>query len=245
MYQFVNSKIFTYTWFGISFLMLFLTSLIGYTGFTWLFILTFLDSFSDIWLEHWYSLGISRRLTLYNCLANALGVVVQVSYGLYGGAVTSMVGFFLLLNKTLTWDDTKDGRISYFKRQEMTITAISVFIGIVLLGIIYGRFFRGEQPIWLIVLNVLLFVLGTCGRILLINGKIQSQYIYVIRELIDLAVFFSMISLHLTSESLWIRLGSIISSLIILFKSIVNWIQKSKIAGPTEDNLLEQRKEER
>lgn len=227
MYQFVNSKTFTYTWFFLSFLMLFVTSWIGYDGLSWLFVLTFLDSFSDIWLEHWYSLGISRRLTTYNCFANLLGVIVQFSYGLYGGAVTSMVGFILLSHKSITWDDRKDGRISHFRRQEITLATIGVFLGVVALGIIYGVLFRGEQPVWLVCLNVLLFVLGTGGRILLINGKMQSQYIYVVREFVDLIVFLSMISLHLTSDSLWIRFGSIMSSLIILFKSVVNWSHKA------------------
>lgn len=228
MYKFVNSKSFTYTWFALSFLMLFVTSYIGFDGFTWLFVLTFIDSLSDIWLEHWYSLGISRKLTTYNCLANLLGVVVQLSYGLYGGAVTSMIGFLLLSHKTLTWDEMKDGRISHFKRQEITLATIGVIVGIIALGLLYGVLFKGEQPVWLVGLNVLLFVLGTSGRILLINGKMQSQYIYVVREFVDLAVFVSMISSHLTSDSLWIRLGSILSSMIILFKSVINWSHQAK-----------------
>ncbi|WP_158255679.1 nicotinamide mononucleotide transporter [Streptococcus anginosus] len=224
VYKFVNSKTFTYTWFVISFLLLFLTSWKGYAGFTWLFILTFLDSFSDIWLEHWYSLGISRKLTAYNCLANLLGIIVQLSYGLYGGAVTSMVGFLLLSHKTFLWNDKKDGEISHFKKQEITITTVGIFIGLIVLGILYCTLFKGEQPIWLISLNGLLFVLGTGGRILLINGKTESQLIYVAREFVDLAVLISMISLQITNDSLWIRLSSVLSSMIILFKSNVNWL---------------------
>ena len=205
-----------------------MTSYIGFDGFTWLFVLTFIDSFSDIWLEHWYSLGISKKLTTYNCFANLLGVVVQLSYGLYGGAVTSMIGFLLLSHKTLTWNDRTDGRISHFKRQEITLATIGVIVGIIALGLLYGVLFKGEQPVWIVGLNVLLFVLGISGRILLINGKMQSQYIYVVREFVDLAVFISMISLNLTSDSLWIRLGSIASSMIILFKSVINWSYQAK-----------------
>lgn len=227
MYKIVNSKIFTYSWFAISFSMLIYTSYIGYSGLTWLLILTFLDSFSDIWLEHWYSKGISRRLTAYNCFANLLGIVVQLSYGLYGGAVTSMIGFLLLSHKTIMWDSRKDGNISYFRKQEVTIATIGIIAGIMVLGIVYGFLFKGEQPFWLVTLNVLVFVLGTCGRILLINGKVQAQYIYVAREFVELAIFVSMICLQLTADSIWIRFASILSSLIILFKSIVNWRHKA------------------
>ena len=145
VYKFVNSKSFTYTWFMLSFLMLFVTSYIGFDGFTWLFVLTFIDSFSDIWLEHWYSLGISKKLTTYNCFANLLGVVVQLSYGLYGGAVTSMIGFLLLSHKTLTWNDRTDGRISHFKRQEITLATIGVIVGIIALGLLYGVLFKGNN----------------------------------------------------------------------------------------------------
>lgn len=228
MYQFVNSRKFTYTWFALSFFLLFLTSYISFDGMTWLFALTFLDSFSDIWLEHWYSLGVSRRLTAYNCLANLLGVIVQLSYGLYGGAVTSFIGFLLLSHKTLTWDSQKDGNISHFKRQEVTVATIGILFGVIILGILYGMVFKGEQPAWLVCLNVLLFILGTGGRMLLINGKMQSQYVYIVREFIELVIFVSMVSLHLTSDSLWIRLGSIISSIVILFKGVINWSYQAK-----------------
>lgn len=227
MYKIVNSKIFTYSWFTISFAMLLYTSYIGYSGLTWLLILTFLDSFSDIWLEHWYSKGISRRLTAYNCFANLLGIIVQLSYGLYGGAVTSMIGFLLLSHKTITWDSRKDGNISYFRKQEVTIATIGIIAGIMVLGIVYGFLFKEEQPFWLVTLNVLVFVLGTGGRILLINGKVQSQYVYVVREFVELGIFISMITLQLTADSIWIRFASILSSLIILFKSIVNWTHKA------------------
>lgn len=189
--------------------------------------LTFLDSLSDIWLEHWYSVGITRKLTIYNCFANLLGIIVQFSHGVYGGAVNSMVGFILLFHKSITWDDTKDGRISCFRRQEITLSTSGVFLGIVVLGIVYGVLFKGEHPVWLVCLNVLLFVLGTSGRILLINGKMQSQYIYVVREFVDLMVFIAMILLNLTKVSFWMRLGSIISSFIILFKSVINWSYKA------------------
>ena len=33
-----------------------------------------------------------------------------------------------------------------------------------------------------------------------------------------------MISLQITNDSLWIRLSSVLSSMIILFKSNVNWL---------------------
>lgn len=228
MINFVNSKTFTYTWFGLSFLMLTITSVTSYKAFTWLFILTFLDSFSDIWLEHFYSLGISRKLTAYNCLANLLGIVVQFSYGLYGGAVTSSIGFILLLHKTLTWNYEIDGKITKFKKEEVTLLSISVFVGILILGLIYGYLFLGEQPVWLMCLNILVFVLGTGGRILLINGKMQSQYVYVVREIVELGIFIAMVALGIVSGSFWIRLSSIVSSLIILFKGVVNWTNNSK-----------------
>lgn len=157
-------------------------------------------------------------------MANLLGIIVQLSYGLYGGAVTSMVGFLLLSHKTFLWNDKKDGEISHFKKQEITITTVGIFIGLIVLGILYCTLFKGEQPIWLISLNGLLFVLGTGGRILLINGKTESQLIYVAREFVDLAVLISMISLQITNDSLWIRLSSVLSSMIILFKSNVNWL---------------------
>lgn len=228
MVDFVNSKKFTYTWFGLSFLMLAITSVKSYQAFTWLYVLTFLDSFSDIWLEHFYSLGVSRKLTAYNCLANLLGIVVQFSYGLYGGAVTSSIGFILLLHKTLTWNHNVDGKITKFKKEEVTLMSISVFLGILVLGLIYGHLFLGEQPVWLMCLNILIFVLGTGGRILLINGKVQAQYVYVIREIVELSIFISMLVLGTVSGSFWIRLSSIVSSLIILFKGVVNWTNSSK-----------------
>lgn len=227
MVEFVNSKKFTYTWFGLLFLMLTITSITSYQGLTWLFVLTFLDSFSDIWLEHFYSLGISRKLTAYNCLANLLGIVVQFSYGLYGGAVTSSIGFILLVHKTLTWNYQVDGKITKFKKEEVTLMSVSVFVGILVLGLIYGYLFLGEQPVWLMSLNILVFVLGTGGRILLINGKSQSQYVYVVREIVELGIFIAMIVLGIASGSFWIRLASIVSSLIILFKGVVNWTHNS------------------
>lgn len=227
MLKFVNSKRFTYTWFTLSFLILAITSVKTYQAFTWLFFLTFLDSFSDIWLEHFYSLGVSRKLTAYNCLANLLGIVVQFSYGLYGGAVTSTIGFILLAHKTLTWNNQTDGKITKFKKEELTLTAVSILLGIVVLGLIYGYFFLGEQPVWLMSLNILVFILGTLGRILLINGKSQSQYVYVIREIIELGIFIAMITLGIGSGSFWIRLTSIVSSLIILFKGVINWTYQS------------------
>ena len=205
MYTFVNSKSFTYTWFGMSVFLLCITSYIGYTGLSLFFILTFISSFFDILLEHWYSIGVSKKLVIFNCLANALGIVVQAYYGLYGGMVTSTIGFMLLIHKTLTWDSRKDGKISYFK-----------------------IVFRGNQPFWLVGLNVLTFILGVGGRILLLNGKVQAQYLYIARELADLAIFISMISLNLTSDSLWLRLASIVSSLIILFKASINWAYEAK-----------------
>lgn len=205
MYTFVNSKSFTYTWFGMSVFLLCITSYIGYTGLSLFFILTFISSFFDILLEHWYSIGVSKKLVIFNCLANALGIVVQAYYGLYGGMVTSTIGFMLLIHKTLTWDSRKDGKISYFK-----------------------IVFRGNQPFWLVGLNVLTFILGVGGRILLLNGKVQAQYLYIARELADLAIFISMISLSLTSDSLWLRLASIVSSLIILFKASINWAYEAK-----------------
>lgn len=205
MYTFVNSKSFTYTWFGMSVFLLCITSYIGYTGLSLFFILTFISSFFDILLEHWYSIGVSKKLVIFNCLANALGIVVQAYYGLYGGMVTSTIGFMLLIHKTLAWDSRKDGKISYFK-----------------------IVFRGNQPFWLVGLNVLTFILGVGGRILLLNGKVQAQYLYIARELADLAIFISMISLSLTSDSLWLRLASIVSSLIILFKASINWAYEAK-----------------
>ena len=72
MYTFVNSKSFTYTWFGMSVFLLCITSYIGYTGLSLFFILTFISSFFDILLEHWYSIGVSKKLVIFNCLANAL-----------------------------------------------------------------------------------------------------------------------------------------------------------------------------
>lgn len=190
--------------------------------------LTFLDSFSDIWLEHFYSLGISRKLTAYNCLANLLGIVVQFSYGLYGGAVTSSIGFILLLHKTITWNYQVDGKITKFKKEEVTLMSISIFVGILVLGLIYGYLFLGEQPVWLMCLNILVFVLGTGGRILLINGKSQSQYVYVVREIVELGIFIAMVVLGIAADSFWIRLASIVSSLIILFKGVINWTHSSE-----------------
>lgn len=228
MVNFVNSKKFTYTWFCLSFLMLAITSVTSYQAFTWLFVLTFLDGFSDIWLEHFYSLGVSRKLTAYNCLANLLGIVVQFSYGLYGGAVTSSIGFILLLHKTITWNYQVDGKITKFKKEEVTLMSISIFVGILVLGLIYGYLFLGEQPVWLMCLNILVFVLGTGGRILLINGKSQSQYVYVVREIVELGIFIAMVVLGIASGSFWIRLASIVSSLIILFKGVINWTHSSE-----------------
>lgn len=223
LYKFVNSRKFTYSWFAISFLSLFITSFLSYKTLTLLFLLTFIDSLSDIFLEHWYSLGISRRLTYYNCLANLLGIIVQFCYGLYGGAVTSFIGFVLLAHKTYTWDIEKDGKISHLKRTEVTITTIAIFLGIVALGVLYGIVFVGNQPAWLVALNILVFILGVTGRILLINGKAISQQIYIVREFIDFSIFISMVTLGLTTESFWIRLSSIISSFIILWKGLINW----------------------
>lgn len=228
MYTFVNSKSFIYTWFGMSVFLLCITSYIGYTGLSLFFILTFISSFFDILLEHWYSIGVSKKLVIFNCLANALGIVVQAYYGLYGGMVTSTIGFMLLIHKTLTWDSRKDGKISYFKRQETTLTIVGISLGIVILGIVYGIVFRNNQPFWLVGLNVLTFILGVGGRVLLLNGKVQAQYLYIARELIDLIIFISMISLSLTSDSLWLRLASIVSSLIILFKSSINWAYEAR-----------------
>ena len=77
MYIFVNSKAFTYTWFGMSLFLLCITSYIGYTGLSLFFILTFISSFFDILLEHWYSIGVSKKLVIFNCFANALGIVMD------------------------------------------------------------------------------------------------------------------------------------------------------------------------
>lgn len=222
MYKLVNSKGFTVTWFFLSFLMLFYTSYLNFS-LSLLFLLTFLDGISDIWLEHFYSMGISKRLTVCNAFANLLGITVQFAYGLYGGMVTSIIGFLLLSHKALTWDVNKDGRITSYRKQEFTLTTVGILIGIVVLGLFYGYFFRGSQPMWLIALNVLVFVLGTTARILLINGKVLAQHLYIARELIDLVIFIAMLSIGLAKGSFWIRLASILSSLIILFKALVNW----------------------
>ena len=208
--------------------MLFITSISSYSGLSVLFALTFLDGASDIFLEHFYSLGVSRGLTFYNCFANLLGIVVQFAYGLYGGMVTSFIGFLLLSHKTLTWDSRKDGKITKYKRQEFTLLSLGILIGVILLGVLYGYIFRGSYPLWLITLNVLVFVLGTTGRILLINGKSLSQYIYVVREFIELGIFISMLSLGLVTGSFWIRLASILSSMIILLKGVVNWSYEAR-----------------
>lgn len=228
MYSFVNSKRFTYSWFLFSFLMLFITSISSYSGLTLLFALTLLDGVSDIFLEHFYSLGISRGLTFYNCLANLLGIVVQFAYGLYGGMVTSFIGLLLLSHKTLTWDSRKDGKITRYKRQEFTLLSLGILAGIVSLGVLYGYIFRGDYPLWLISLNVLVFILGTTGRILLINGKSLAQYIYVVREFVELEIFISMLALGLATGSFWIRLASILSSMIILLKGVVNWSYEAR-----------------
>lgn len=227
MYKFVNSKVFTYGWFAISFLLLGITSIQSYTTLTLLFVLTFLDSFSDIWLEHFYTLGVSRKLLAYNVLANALGIVVQFQYGLYGGMVTSMIGFLLLSHKVITWNATKDGKISHFKKEEMTIATIGIVGGVILLGILYGYFFFNQQPWWLMMLNIVVFILGTSGRLLLINGKAQSQMVYMVREIIALIIFISMVALSLTSGAIWMRLMSHVSSLIILLKGLVNWTHQA------------------
>lgn len=221
--KFVNSRTFTYSWIVFSLLMLGFTAFSSYKGFSLIFALTLVDGLTDIYLEHHYSIGVTRKLTFVNLCANLLGVVVQSMYGLYGGAVTSFIGFMLLSHKFLTWDSAKDGKVTSIRKQEVTLTTLGVLFGIIALSVIYGFLFRGSQPLWLVGLNVLVFFLGTTGRILLINGKVESQYIYLVRELTDISIFIAMILLGLASGSFWIRLSSHISSLIILFKGVVNW----------------------
>lgn len=127
-----------------------------------------------------------------------------------------------------TWDSRKDGKITRYKRQEFTLLSLGILAGIVSLGVLYGYIFRGDYPLWLISLNVLVFILGTTGRILLINGKSLAQYIYVVREFVELGIFISMLALGLATGSFWIRLASILSSMIILLKGVVNWSYEAR-----------------
>ncbi|HFH6820907.1 TPA: nicotinamide mononucleotide transporter [Streptococcus agalactiae] len=150
-------------------------------------------------------------------------MVVQLSYGLYGGAVTSSIGFVLLLHKTLTWNTEKDGSISKFKREELTITTVMILFGIITLGIIYGYLFKDNQPIWLVILNIIVFCLGVTARVLLINGKTQSQYLYIGREFVDIGILIAMIQLNLANDNILMRFASSFSTFLILGKSVVNW----------------------
>lgn len=223
MYRFVNSNVFNYTWFILSLSMLGYTSIVGFNGWSILFVLTLIEAFLDIFIEYGFSKGISRRLLIYNGLSNLLGVLVQFSYGLYGGAVTSLIGFVLMLHKVVTWDSRKDGNISKFKREEFTIATVMILVGVLLLGCIYGFISKGSQPMWLVSLNVLIFCLGFTGRLLLINGKTLSQYIYVVRELVNIGILVAVVYLGLTEGNIFIRFASSISTLLILWKSVINW----------------------
>lgn len=221
--KFVNSKAFTYSWIVLSLFMLAVSSTLSFRGITLLFVLTLIEGLLDVYIGHGYSLGISRKLTFINTVANFIGVVTKSMYGLWGGAVTSSIGFMLLVHKFLTWDSDTDSKISHFRKQEMTLARLGVLFGVVALSVIYGFLFRGNQPLWLVGLNVLVFFLGITSRILLLNGKVESQMLYLVLEFVNIGIFVSMLILGLASGSFWIRSATHISNLIILFKSIVNW----------------------
>lgn len=98
-----------------------------------------------------------------------------------------------------------------------------ILFGIITLGIIYGYLFKDNQPIWLVILNIIVFCLGVTARVLLINGKTQSQYLYIGREFVDIGILIAMIQLNLANDNILMRFASSFSTFLILGKSVVNW----------------------
>ncbi len=221
IYRLLNSRIWDICWIITGVILVTISTIYTYSGvFDILLITSFIGSIVGMITVNLLANKTGRLATGIGIIGTCLDAFNHYNYGLSGNVLVAIYSCIIYIKGFFTLG--KEIKVTKFSKKNLCICVIICVVGVLILDY-YGQSILPENaPLWVLVFNILVFLVQIISQYLMVEGKIIAWFGFIIANILNISLQFYMAFVGGQQETL-IYLAMTVMYFLNNIKAIALW----------------------